>query len=465
MTNLEIETDVAVVGSGAAGLTAALLAHDHGARVVVLERSDAAGGATAVSGGALWVPLNHHMSDIGATDSRDEALAYCKRLTAGLAPDELVEAFVDTGHEMVRYLEERTPLKLRVWTMPDYHPAIEGAKRGGRSLEPELFRTSDLGAWEELLRQPSVFPLPLSLQERTFQYQAMLRPQDVPVELIAERQAQGLVAGGNALAGALLKGCLNRGIEILLGTRARALPMEGGRVTGLRAERAGADVVVRARAVVLASGGFEWNERLKGEFLPGPVSHPNSPPGNEGDGLIMAQEASAALANMSEVWGSPAAAVPGETYEGRPLSRLVVPERACPHSILVNRRGERFVNEGMRYNELGKVFNDVDPTTHEYANQPCWAVFDRQYRERYPVLTVLAADPDPSWLIRDETLEGVARQAGIDAAGLRATVVRWNEFVHVGNDRDFGRHRSPMDPSAAHPSMGSIEQPQFYALA
>ena len=64
---------------------------------------------------------------------------------------------------------------------------------------------------------------------------------------------------------------------------------------------------------------------------------------------------------MTEVWGSPAATIPGEKYDGRPLNRLVVPERLCPHSIMVNRTGNRFVNEGTTYNELGKVFNEFDP--------------------------------------------------------------------------------------------------------
>ncbi len=465
MSSQDLETDVVVVGSGAAGLTAAILAHDQGARVLVLERSDKVGGTTAVSGGAVWVPLTRHMVEVGTPDTREEALAYCRRLSAGRAPDDLVEAFVDTGHKMVRYLEEHTPLGFRVWSMPDYHPAIEGTRPGGRSLEPELFCKPELGEWAARLRPAPLSPAPLTLQETTFTYQAMLRPRNAPAGLVAERMERGLVAGGQALIGALLKGCLDRGIAMLFNTRARGLNVEGGRVSGLRAERDGEDVVVAARAgVVLASGGFEWNERLRAQYLPGPVSHPNSPPINEGDGLIMAAEAGAALGNMSEVWGSPAAVVPGETYESRPLSRLPVPERAAPHSILVNRAGRRFVNEGATYNELGKVFNDIDPGSGEYLNQPCWSVFDRQYRERYPVLTVLPDAPDPAWLTRDETLGGLARRAGIDAEGLRATVERWNGFVREGADPEYGRHRSPMDSEAPHPSMGTIERPPFYAL-
>jgi succinate dehydrogenase/fumarate reductase flavoprotein subunit len=107
------EVDVAVVGSGGAGLTAAVLAHDNGARVSVLERSDKIGGTTAVSGGGIWVPMNHHMAGIGAQDTREEALAYCKKLAAARSPDELIETFVDTAPTMLRYLEEHTPVRYR----------------------------------------------------------------------------------------------------------------------------------------------------------------------------------------------------------------------------------------------------------------------------------------------------------------------------------------------------------------
>jgi succinate dehydrogenase/fumarate reductase flavoprotein subunit len=462
----DIEADVVVLGSGGAGLTAAILAHDNGARAVVLERSDKVGGTTAVSGGGVWVPLNGHMADIGASDTREEALAYCKALTAGRASDELVETFVDTAHVMVRYLEEHTPLALQIWTMPDYHLSVEGAKRGGRSLEPLPFDKRQLGEWAARLRPAPLFGLPLTLQETTFTYQATLRPRNVPPDIIQERKAQGLVTSGAALIGGLLKACLDRGIDIQLETRGRALLTEEGRVVGVRAERAtGEDVCVKANGgVVLASGGFEWSERLRAQFLPGPVSHPNSPPFNEGDGLIMAAEAGAALANMTEVWGSPAAAIPGERYEGQQLSRLLVPERACPHSILVNRSAQRFVNEGATYNELGKALNDIDPNTNDYRNLPCWAVFDAQYRAQYPVLTVLPGQPAPDWLVRDETIAGLAGRISVDRGALEATVARWNDFAREGADQEFQRHRSPMDLEGRHASMGTIEQPPFYSL-
>ncbi len=460
----DLETDVAVVGSGGAGLTAAILARDQGAQVVVLERSDKVGGTTAVSGGVLWIPLNHHMAEVGIPDSREEALAYCKRLTAGRSPDELVETFVDTGHQMVRYLRQHTPLRFTLWNAPDYHPEEPGGKLRGRSIEPALFDTNQLGQWKERLRPAPVYFLPLPLEELLH-----TRPQDLPMDLIAERMEKGIVSMGNALVAALLKACLDRGVAFLLETRGRELIQEDGKVVGLQAQREGRDFLVRARrGVVLACGGFEWSEELRAKFLPGPITHPQSPPFNEGDGLLMAMAVGADLANMTEVWGSPASLVPGEQYEGRQLSRPCT-ERGRPHAILVNRYGQRFVNEAAPYNDLNKAFHYFDPVAYDYRNLPCWLICDSQYRARYPVVTVLPGDPDPDWLIWDGTLEGLAQKTGVDPQGLYATVARFNSFVREGRDRDFRRGESALDRElgdrdAPHPTLGTIEKPPFYAL-
>ncbi|MDZ4277885.1 MAG: FAD-dependent oxidoreductase [Dehalococcoidia bacterium] len=467
MPDWDLEADVIVAGSGGAGLTAAVLAHDHGARVVVLERSDKVGGTTAVSGGGVWVPMNHHMHEVGATDSRDEALAYCKRLTAGRAPDELVETFVDTGHQMVRYLEERTPLDFKASAMPDYRTEEPGAKQGGRTLQAQMFAKAELGEWEEKLRPSPLMFVPLTIDESM---RGLARPQDIPVQVVVERMKNGLVASGNALIGRLLKGCLDRGITIDLETRARELVRENGRVVGLRGECGGRDLLMRARGgVVLACAGFEWNDQLRAQFLPGPITQHCSPPYNEGDGLVMAAEVGADLANMSEAWVYPGAMVPGEEHEGQPVSRWVIGERSLPHSILVNRYGERFVNEGVNYNDISKAFQYFDPQSYEFRNLPCWAILDRQYRAKYAVLTVMPGDPDPDWLTKHDTLAGLAAALGIDGKRFAATAERWNCLVREGKDTDFGRGESAYehwlgDPEAPHPNLGTIERPPFYAL-
>src|SRR5918992_3995741 len=92
--------DVVVLGSGAAGLVAATLAHDGGADVLVFEKAPLIGGTTGVSGGMPWVPMNRHMAEVGQTDSRDDALTYIRRLTLGREPDPaLLEVYVDTAAE------------------------------------------------------------------------------------------------------------------------------------------------------------------------------------------------------------------------------------------------------------------------------------------------------------------------------------------------------------------------------
>jgi succinate dehydrogenase/fumarate reductase flavoprotein subunit len=239
---------------------------------------------------------------------------------------------------------------------------------------------------------------------------------------------------------------------------------------GVALEREGKEFLVRADGgVVLACAGFEWNEEMKEKFLPGPLTHPQSPPFNEGDGLVMAMEVGADVGNMTEAWWIPSGVVVGEEYEGKGLSRFIVAERNLPHTIMVNRFGERFVNEGATYNEMGRVFHQFDPNVYGHHNLPCWLVFDRQYRERYPLMTVMPGDPDPEWLERDETLEGLGLKVGIDPQRLQATVNRWNGFVHQDRDLDFNRGQRAIeryygDPGYREPNFGTIEKPPYYAL-
>jgi 3-oxosteroid 1-dehydrogenase len=346
------DADVVVVGSGAAGLVAALTAASEGAAVTVLERSDWIGGTTAVSGGGIWAPGNHHMADAGRPDKRDEALEYCLHMVAGRMPEALVEAFVDEAAGMVGFVERSSPLRLRPVSWPDYRPELPGARTWGRMLESEPFDTTVLGEWAGRIRPAPVMVAPMTLEEQTVTWRLGYTPQKLDRRLLKERAAAGLTTVGTALVGALLAGCLAAGVEIRTGARARRLVTASpAAVGGVELEGGGA---LGATAVVLATGGFEWNEELKRAFLPGPLTHPTSPPVNEGDGLLMAMGVGAALANMTEAWWYPASQVPGDEYEGRPLSRFVATERTAPHCILVNRAGCRFVNEASNYNDVMK---------------------------------------------------------------------------------------------------------------
>jgi succinate dehydrogenase/fumarate reductase flavoprotein subunit len=346
---------------------------------------------------------------------------------------------------------------------------MDGARSSGRMIEPALFDSNLLGEWAKRLRRPPVLGLPLTLQESTVEWTPSYTPEKYNGAEIKRRVGAGLVACGQALIAGLLDGCLTRGIEIRLGNRAVEFIVRDGAVAGLVLERDGNRVDVQARAVILASGGYEWNGELCSRFLPGPLSHPTSPPGNEGDALLMAMEVGADLANMNEAWWYPAGAVPGEEYDGRQLARFIAVERTAPHTIIVDRFGHRFVNEAANYNDMQKAFFAFDANQAAPRHLPCWLIFDHQYRSKYPVITVRPGAPDPDWLIVDETLEGVADKAGIDGVSLVETAQRWNGFVTSGRDQDFGRgdsfyDRFHGDPTAPHPNLGTIERSPYYAL-
>jgi succinate dehydrogenase/fumarate reductase flavoprotein subunit len=462
--------DVIIAGSGAAGMVAAIVAHDAGLKTLLIERTDKIGGTTAVSGGGIWIPMNHRMADAGYADSRDEALAYCRALAMGAVDDEILRTFVDTAADMIRYVEAHTPLKFKAMTAPDYHPEVPGGKMGGRSIEADPFDTTLLGVWQKKLRPPNAFAFPITRQEAFGEFDAFYRPWCVPQDLAVERMAKGVVALGQALAGGLLKAVLDRGIPILLNTRVRDLVAEDNQIIGVRAENADGPLYLGIKAaVVLATGGFEWNDRLMRRFVPGLIENPNSPPFNVGDGLVMAMKIGADLGNMSQVGNFPSLMIPGESYEGRPLSRAINAERNGPHVIWVNRHGRRFVNEAANYNSIGRAFQEIETDRAEYRNLPAWAILDSQYRSRYPIGTAMPEDPDPPWVIRADSIEELATKTGIDANGLAQTVARWNQFVREGKDLDFGKGNSAFDKfqgdkEAAQPNLGSIEQGPFFAV-
>jgi 3-oxosteroid 1-dehydrogenase len=468
----DLETDVLVLGTGAAGMTAALAAHGAGASVVLLEKSRLVGGTTAVSGGVVWVPNNHHLAEVGIEDSRAEALAYVKRLTDGRTDDALVERFVDTAPAMVEWVEAETPLRFKALARyPDYHPEFPGGKGGGRSLDPGLFDANDLGPWKKSLRRSPVFGMTAMTVAEATDWGVFSKPLKLPFKLLGERYGKGLVCYGGALAGQLLKALLDRKIEPRLEHVARELVVEDGRVTGVRVEHQGQELFVRARrGVILASGGFEWNRALAAQFLGGVLTHPNSPPGNEGDGLKMAMAVGADLANMSEAWWCPSLVIPGEEYDGKQLHRGDFATRSLPHTIIVNRKGRRFVNEAQNYNDLMKAFFAFEPNAYERPNLPAWLVFDHAYLEKYALMTVMPGQPAPEWLTRADTLDELARIVGIDARGLGQTVDRFNGLAVEGVDPDFARGESLYDRFYGDPdhlpnaNLGTITKRPFYAL-
>ncbi|GGD80382.1 FAD-dependent oxidoreductase [Croceicoccus mobilis] len=458
-------TDVVVIGSGSAGLSAALSARSHGAEVLILERSGKLGGTSAVSGGLPWIPNNHHMQELGAEDSREEALTYLRRLSLGKMDEALCETYVDTAPDVIRFLEAETELEFVALTIPDYHPEFEGGKTG-RSLTARVFPAGELGELRPALRMSPHFPFPVSLADVNDGKTNLLDPQ-----MIADRMAKDLVGTGHALMAGMIAAAQDKGIGMQMGMRVRELVMEDGVVVGVVVETAdGRQRIGARRGVVIASGGFEWNDELVRDFIFGPEIAPLSPPFNEGDGLKMAMGAGAELGNMSEAWFHASIRIPGEEYEGRQLNRLTSAERHSPGSIIVNAHGQRFVNEALSYHDVCLAMREHDPQTFEFPNAKAWIVIHHAFLDKYTFMTRMPGDPVPDWLTRAPTLRELADSIGVDADGLEATVARFNAHAKAGTDPDFHRGESAYDRYYGDPdrdgalrTLGPLDQPPFYA--
>ena len=465
-----IDKDVVVLGSGAAGLTAALAAALAGAEVGLYEKSDLLGGSSAISGGVPWVPLNHHQDEAGVADSRDEALAYLDSLSLGRMDPALAEAFVDNGRATIEWLESVTDLRFTLLpSYPDYHPENPGGKPGGgRSLDPGLFSYASLGPWQDRVAR-SRRSAHLKITDTTLGGGTGFLD-DAEMQRRIDNDLRGC---GNALVGPLIKALLDLGVEPVVHAAATDLVVEDGRVTGVRLVIDGTEQTVRARrGVVLATGGFEWNEELVTEFLRGPMTAPTSVPTNTGDGLLMAMRAGARLGNMGQAWWVPAVKIPGDVAFGEQRSNLVNRERTLPGSILVNRRGQRFTNEATNYNALGGAFHQMDVLSFGYANLPAWLVFDGRNAARYGSFGTPAGEPVAEWIPRAGSVRALAELVGIDPDGLERTVNRWNGFVDAEQDEDFGRGDSAYDRWSGDgdhrftkaSTMGRIDEAPFYAV-
>ncbi|HZP16034.1 MAG TPA: FAD-binding protein [Nocardioides sp.] len=457
--------DVVVVGSGGAALTAATLARDGGAQVLIIEKAELLGGTTAVSGGGVWLPGNHVMEAAGVEDTRGDALAYVRRMAADRAPDpDLLEVFVDTAPEVLRYLEDHTPLRTHIQPLPDYYWTwgIPGnVPTPGRTVEADPYPVGDeLPEWKDRIVKRGTL---MSLGTATTLTEDFTHKTPELLEELKRREEQDIRPKGAALIARLFKGVLERGVEVLLETPARALVSNSaGAVIGVEAEHNGGPFRIGARrGVVLACGGFEWNAELVRAHI-GYDVHPLSPPGNNtGDGLQMAAAVGAKLANLGSYWGTPAMFDPEITRDGELLPQFEW-GRGAPASIVVNRKGMRFANEALPYNDFPKAFGIYDPEAVEFPNAgPGFLIFDRSVRQKQRILSMFPGQPDPDWVVKADSIGELAEQIGIEAGTLEKTVARYNEHAARGEDPDFRRHEvGLMGPGSVAP----IEQPPFYAV-
>ena len=490
-----IEYDLVVVGSGAAGLACAITARKRGLDVVVLEKEPVFGGTTALSGGVLWIPLNQHGRRQNAADTRAAVQTYMLRETGQFYDEAAVNAFLDHGPKMVEFFERETSMQFVPTLYPDYHPTVEGGVDIGRSILAAPFDIRGLGPDMARLKPPlktiTFIGMMFNSSNADLRHFFQATKSLTSFLYVARRLATHLkelalyrrgiqVTSGNALAARLAKSALDLGIPILTGHAAKSVWMEGDRAVGVRAATAEGDKPIRARhGVVLACGGFPHDVQRIAKAYPhlarGGEHLSPTPTSNTGDGVAMAE----AVGGTADIRFADSAAwmpVSRVDYGGGEVG--VFPhllDRYKPGVIGVLRNGKRFTNESNSYHDVGAAMIRACAEQGQ-KDTAMWLVCDKTTLGKYGLGFVKPA-PMPigkflrnGYLLQGATLAELAKNAGIDAAGLEQTVRDFNVGATKGEDPAFGRgstsfNRYLADPGhQPNPCVAPVQQGPFYAV-
>ncbi|MGO4631208.1 FAD-dependent oxidoreductase [Streptomyces sp. 2RAF24] len=473
--------DVVVVGSGAAGLAGALTARLRGLTALVVEKTDVYGGSTALSGGAIWVPGNFHLDAAGLGDTPEKARAYLDATVGDRVPAERKDAYLTHGPRMVREFHDRTAVRF-VYTpgYSDYYPERLGGYPQGRSVEPQVFDFRKLGPEQRAtMRRAGLPTYGLTITSKDFRHLNMAgrtwagRRTAVKVGARAVRArltGRQPLSLGEALIARMRHSLDTLGADLWLSAPLTGLVEEHGRVTGIRITRGERELTVRATGgVVLASGGFSHDQRLREKHLPTPTSTAwsSASDGQTGDVLEPAEALGAATDLMDRVWGAPSVVPP----EGKPF--FLVADRGIPGMVIVNAAGERYANEAAPYHEFVDAMYAADRP--DATTVPSWLILDATAKARYFFMGLFPGQPFPkTWLEsgfvkKAATVEELAARIGVPPGRLRATVDRFNGFARAGRDEDFHRGDSVYDryygdPTLPHPNLAPLEKGPYHAI-
>ena len=421
----EIEADVVVIGYGCAGAVAAMTAHDKGSKVIILEKMPAGGGATWLSNGGIFVPTSMEFSQ------------YLYSICAGLTEQEILDAFVEKAMKIEDYIRELGGVFER-WVSQEIAVSF-----------PPLTRPS----WLKVPHGKSM------VRGHIKAYEPGLQKENPS---LAERVREIGRAYGPDLWRLLTENVERRKINVMLNTRAQELVKnERGEVVGVMAEHQGERLLVKAKkAVILATGGFGANEALRKAHLPCPF-HYLGLSFAQGDGLIMAQKAGAALWHMLGICGQLGFKAP--EYEAAFQTRM-----PSEKFILVDRDGKRFVDEtNMKLHNAWRIASFYDPERLQYPRIPCYLIFDEVTRKKAPISRDWRPTKDyewsldnsvevaKGWIKKGNTLKELAGQISMDGSALEHTVAAFNESCKMGVDAEFGRAKELMGP---------IDTSPYYAL-
>lgn len=486
-TQIASQADLIVVGSGAAGLAAAVTAAAHGMSVIVVEKAPVVGGTTAWSGGWIWAPRNPLAIRAGIIEEPSAPRDYLKSVVGNRFDPDRIDAFLDAVPRMVAFFETRTALQFESGTaIPDTYQDVPGAGAGGRSVIAAPFDGRALGDAINLLRPPlpetsfhgmtiqsgpdlRAF-LTMTRSMRAFWHVAKRVTRHVSDLAIHGRGLQ--LRNGNALVARLLRSAMDLGVVVRVDACVSDLIQDDDRVTGVKLKDG--SILSASRGVVLSTGGFAHDAHRRGRVFARNAEHlPLSVPTTTGDGIGLA-EGLGGYCTTSEA--SPAALCPvskvpnSDGSEGR-FPHII--DRGKPGVIAVLANGKRFCNEGLGYHDYVEALLQAVPD-----NQPArsWLICDHRFLRRYG-LGIVRPAPVPfrhwlrnGYLLAGRTPEALAKAAGIDPEGLRATIEHWNKSAIVGEDPQFRRGTSIYmrlqgDPDhGPNPCIAPIRKPPFYAV-
>jgi 3-oxosteroid 1-dehydrogenase len=463
--------DVVVVGSGVTGLAATLAAAELGLNPIVLEKAEKFGGGTAASHGGLWCGINHIELEAGYNDPREQVIAYMRFLGGGELDEQRMLTFVDRSPEAMKFFENcGVRFQLTKGFTDHYFDKGPGTTSEGRMFEVELISADDLGELRDSVLVWPQAPLEMTIEEK-IKWGGPNDHANWNKSLMGERERRNLRGRGVGLITHFLKQLLKRGVPLHASMPVDRLIVEDGRVMGI-VTKAGERVNAR-HGVVLATGGYEANLQMVETFegLPGWLSM--APSSVSGDGMLMGLEIGAAAKTIHNNialflgFNAPSEGGKSEEFSFRLSS---IGEMLCPHTMVVNKSGQRFEDESF-FPSMAPALRQFVTATHSYANLPCFLIFDSQFAKRFSFAGRPVGTPIPDWVASGNTLSEVAGRLGIDARGLQTAARRFNSFAQKGADKDF--HRGEKKWSTGHPigregiinpALGTIAQAPFYAL-
>ena len=465
--------DLVCVGSGLAGLSAALAAAGNGLTACVVEKSTRIGGGSAMSSGGIWIGANHHQAAHGLSDSPEETRTYLEFIAGGAAIPENLAALAERSDEALRAFEQLgVSLRLRPKVPDQFYPRAPGSTAAGRNFNAAPIARAELGEWSDLLQHNPYFPPGMSSTDMVA-WGGLGNMQDWDPDLLRERAESGRLGTGQAIVGQFLAGLRRAGVPIRTEFEASSLILEDDRVVGIRGRLAGRLTEIEAKCgVVLATGGYESNPDLVARFEGMPEWRSMFPATITGDGMTMATEIGAAIHRVPEnFFFFLGYDIPSER-QGEPARFRMTgfTELSYPHSMVVNRAGRRFFDESS-FQKGVRAIKSFDQANRNFPNLPCFMIFDRRFQERYSFAERPPGAPAPDWLARADTLAGLAAGLGIDASALEETAASFNRGAEQGRDPEFGRGDflwiqvlSGDSSHPIHPNLAPVSQPPFYGV-